>query len=310
MKRSIKILLLIAAICLGAGIAIHQFYLNRSAEVVITEAEPAEEISESNDIPETDVDIVADIPEEMPGKGGFRLDFTGTKGGIGIGKMNINFSEDGKGYEIKANGRAAGLLKQFVSDRLQLYSVGEQKSGKMTVRYFSNTTIKDDKKATRKEKIHSFAGAWTYEKLGKPKEVDNKIFDQAIDPLTLLFHIGRALDETGKCNLSHNGFIDETGFSVTVTDKGKTSESGIKSGKKKISEIRCDAVFANRAGKAMKDYPFEHEFAKKKAKKRPSVISIYYSKFGGDNFIPVYIKVRETPIGDVNIKLTKFVKGK
>jgi len=305
MKRFFKILLPIV-ILTGAGLAIY-YFSNRTAEIIVpdpTDEQPIDTAAPESKIGIDTEDIDLDLGVASVGKGGYRLEFIGTKMGSTVGRANIGFSNNGKEYEVKASARLAGILRQLNGDKMHLRATGKLTGEKMSVNYFYNASVADDKKATKKEKIHSLDGAWKYSKYGKERKVDAKVFDSAIDPLTLLFHIGRTIDKTGKCNLSHNGFMDDTGFTVTVTDKGPAAESGIKVAKKKIKEIRCDLAFKNRAGKVIKDYPFEHEFAKKSAKKRVNVISVYYSKLNGENFVPVFIKVRETPVGEVKIKLT------
>ena len=305
MKRYLQILLPVIALA-GAGFAIYYFYYNQRASVVTSA--PDEHIGKSTESGDGEHDAIDTDPEIAiaPGQTGVRLEFHGTKMGATVGRTTISFSDNGREYEIKASARPAGVLRQLFSERFQLRTTGKLNGEKMIVGYFHNTTIKDDKKATKKEKIHSSEGGWKYTKYGKERKVDAKVFDGAIDPLALLFHIGRTIDRTGKCNMTQNVFMDETGFIVTVTDKGRASESGIKIAKKKIKEIRCDLVFKNRTGKVIKDYPFEHEFAKKSASRRANVISVYYSKLNGNNFVPVFISVRETPIGEVKIKLSKI----
>lgn len=308
MKRFFKIFL-ICIICAGAGLALYYFYPRPPVEIATVAPDgPSQTIAEPDAetepaVIDDDIDDDAE-PAATAGWGGYRLEFRGTKLGTTVGRATINFSDDGQGYEIRVSARPAGVLRQIFSERIQLRATGKYRDGKMNVEQFQNVTVKDDKKQTKKEKLHAPGGPVKYTRYGKEKEIDEKIFDAAADPLTLLFHIGRTIDSTGKCNLVHNGFIDETGFSATITDKGKASETGIKVKNKKISEIRCDVVLKNRAGKVMKDYPFGHEFAKKGAKVRANMISVYYSKMGGDRFVPVLIKVRDTGIGEINVKLT------
>ena len=308
MKRFLIILSIFAIL---AGAALYYFQTNPPVEiVVVTSDEETDYVEEPENEPGDETEIV-DTDDDMPvvivapGSSGFDLEFRGTKLGIGIGRVSVVFADTGKEYEITANIRPTGIVRQIVSDRMQVWAAGKLDNGKMAVSQFYNASIKNDKKKTRKEKIHVLDGVATYTKYGKERKIDADIFDGAADLLTLIFHIGRTLDETGNCNLSHNGFLDENGFVLTVTDKGKASESGIKRGKKKISEIRCDLVFKNRVGKVMKDYLFEHEFSKKGKKVRSNMISIYYSKMTGNRFVPVLIKLRDTGVGEINVTLTK-----
>ena len=289
-----------------AAFALYYFYSHKTTEI---ETPVAGEFMIENVELKKDIIDDDDIgPIAISGADGLHLEFVGTKLGTTVGRASISFVDRSGEYEIKANARATGMLNQIFHDRMQFRATGKQNGVKMTVQHFNSTTVKDDNKKTKKEKIHIFDRDWKYTKYGKDREVDAKIFDHAADPLTLLFHIGRTIDTTGKCNLEHNGFMDETGFSVIVMDKGQTKDSGITRAKKKITETRCDLVLKNRAGKVVKDYPFEHEFAKKKAKKRASVISVYYSKLNGENYIPVFIIARETPIGEIKVKLNKISK--
>ena len=192
-------------------------------------------------------------------------------------------------------------------------SKGVFANGRMNTVEFSDTVIRSGKKSNRdRVYIKNSNNTWQHTVRGKPREFDAKIFENATDPMSLIFYVARVLDSGAGCNMSENSFMDRTGFLAEIIDRGQKSESGIKINKQKITEIRCDVAMRNRAGKVIKDYPFEHEFKKPKSgeKINANLVSIYYSKLGGDTFVPVFVRIRETPIGTIDIKLVKISKIK
>jgi len=266
---------------------------------------------------------VVDIPAAAPKKtsnapnaaaaaeSGIRLDFEAAKLGAVVGKIRVEFAQNGHAYEINISARASGAVKNLGTDKLYFKSAGKIAGGKMRPDYFSDVAVKAGKNGRKKDKVYTFDGkVWTHTLRGEAREVDSRIFAAAADPLTLMFQIARGLDAGEKCDTSANSFADRTGFRIDSLDMGARSESGIKVFGSKITETRCDISLWNRAGKIAKDFPFLHEFAKKKKKVRANSISIYYSKLGGGDYIPVFFKVRATPIGDIDIKLVKFTRLK
>jgi len=270
----------------------------------------AEEYSAATDEDAVPDDVIAVAPSSI-GENGIRLDFEATKFGAVIGKIRAEFARSDAAYEINVSARASGVVKVLGSGKLYFKSSGKIANGKMRFEYFSDISVGAGKNGKKKDKIYFIeSGAWTHTARGKAREFDPKIFDGAEDPLTIMFYLAAVLDKGEKCDAVMNSFADRTGFRIDITDGGTRSESGIKVDGKKITEVRCDAVLWNRAGKAQKDFPFAHEFAKKGKHPRANVISVYYSKLGGENFVPVFIKVRATPVGDIDIKLVKFAKLK
>jgi len=312
MKKFLRYFIPIVLICVATGATWRYFHTDHESEVVIDESEPE---AEDDDMVETKAPpptktspraakIIA-VPTAQKEKTGVHIEMEATKLGVGLGRLSIDFVYDDDTFEIDLFARASGVLAIFLSDRMEFKSVGKFADGKMQTVYFSDSAVKPGKKPKTKIKTYTLgAGGWRHTLNDEEREIDMKMFDQAAaDPLALLFYIARVLDRGGKCDIRENSFLDKTGFSLTSADKGKTGDSGIKSGKKKIVENRCDLVFRNRAGKTDKGFLFEHEFKKGAPQ---NAVTVYYSKMTGDKFVPVFLKLRGTPVGEIRIKLTKF----
>jgi len=305
-----KKILIYSLIIISAGVIAWGawLYFRPVAEIEITEVQTDIEEEDAVEAITTEDDDDDSDQLDITGRTGFTLEFEGTKLRTRIGRANITTAYGaGNDYEIRASVRTAGILNKLFSDRIRLTSSGISQDGKMIADIFSNATVKSGKNAEVREKIHHLDGnVWTYTRRGNVREVDMKIYDMAMDPLVILIQVGHLITTTGNCDFKYNAFMDETGFIIESRDRGTRKESGIKSGGKIITEHRCDITVRNRAGKVQKDFPFDHEFARKNKNVREAKIHVYYSKMGGDVFVPVFVRAVDTPVGNIDIKLTRI----
>jgi len=246
-------------------------------------------------------------------KTGFILDFEGITSGMRMGRASITFGRDenvqnGAPYSVVANVRTSGALNRIFNDQITIQSFGTIYNDDMNVNNFSNISIRTGRNARVRERTHVLSdGEWTYIRHDRPRVIDTEIYNDATDPLTLIIYAGKILSETGNCNFIKNVFMDETGFIVESRDMGRRTNSRIRFDGAVMQKHRCDITVRNRAGRVQREFPFNHEFARRGREVPESNISIYYSKLGGELFVPVHMTVRNAPvIGSAEVRLSRI----
>ena len=246
-------------------------------------------------------------------KTGFILDFEGITTGMRVGRASITFCTDntvphGAPYSVSVDVRTSGALNRIFNDQITIRSSGIIYNDDMIVNEFSNISVRTGRNARTRQRTHTLEDdEWTFFRHNRVRVVDAELYSDATDPLTLIFYAGKMISQYGNCNFIRNAFMDETGFIVESRDRGPRSNPRLRFDGQVMQKHRCDIVLRNRAGREQREFPFNHEFARRGREVPESSISIYYAMVADDMFVPVHMTVRNAPVvGSAEVRLTRI----
>jgi hypothetical protein len=299
MRTAKKILIVLALAAAAFGAYVLYWNLN-SGEIEINIGAPAVQASEAP--AERRTTRKAAVKKTETGALAVRkrinLQYEARLMGVYAGRARVDMFFDGDGYEIKTSARAGGVLKDIMKNRNEYETRGKISEGRFAPRYFLDRARKSGGRT--KDRVTEFSGGrWAY---SKSAGVDQRIFDDAVDPQTAILFIANVLGDTGKCDAKKNIFLGNAGITMYVSDRGKRKKSYVRIGKQKIAGTKCRIELRNRAGERQKNFLFEHE-RKKSAPAAP--LTAYYADIYG-MWLPIIIEVENTGFGTVSLKLKKI----
>ncbi|MDR1071455.1 MAG: DUF3108 domain-containing protein [Rickettsiales bacterium] len=300
MKTAKKILTVFAIAAAAFGAYVLYWNLN-SSEVEIEISAPAAPgpAAPAEKKPAAKVSANKTGPAPIAAESKIGLRYEARLMGVYAGRAHVDMAFDGGDYEIKTVARASGILKDIMKNRNEYETRGGISAAGFAPRYFLDRTLKSGGRT--KDRVTEFSdGKWKY---SKGADVDQRIFEDAIDPQTALIFIAKVLGDTGKCNATKNIFLGNSGITMSVSDRGGRKKKYVRIGKKKIAGTKCGVKLSNRAGERQKNFLLDHERKRSAAPSAP--ITAYYADIYG-RWLPIIVEIENTGFGTVSLKLKKI----